>query len=300
MVRKNIPRNYRRIDSHPCRNVHRGYVVGTTSEGAPNTRKFVSTRSVLFTFVSTHRTDMRSPSGVYNLDGDTYKSGFVFDERSQLSEAPRTMVVSLGLPNRGPCTNALEVFEGNHTLRVSGSCHNILGDAMISISLEPGLLPGQSFEVPLGIFGPDGLEDGTEFHALPPNSVDPFTVVGIPVTVHCEINNTKVDTESTNTFNLIRFGDFDNDTQIKSVLDEYEVCLSTDNAHTSSMILTHEDRDPDAAIEGQDGNSIEALPSEDTLVVDHGSVGFELGLNGLIELVCFDGLGDGTNGHLRR
>jgi hypothetical protein len=53
---------------------------------------------------------------------------FVDDKRSQLSEAPPTMLVALAFANRRPVADARQIFQGKRGLRVFGMGDKLCGD----------------------------------------------------------------------------------------------------------------------------------------------------------------------------
>ena len=110
---------------------------------------------------------------------------------------------------------------------------------------------------------------------------------------------------SINTKNILRnellwLGNIDHNTKIECPILEDEIGLTSDSVKPWSMVITDHDRQLNSAIERQQGYPIESLPGHDSLIIDNSSIGIKFGLNGLISLVGFAGLGYGPNSHLSR
>lgn len=297
-MHEKIPWNDGRHDIRPCSDVDRCDVVRRAIEPALLTFKSISSYSVSLGFISTFGTGPRSSSWVYDLDRDASQSSLVFDKTSQLPECPGMLVSTMSFSNRYPVPDALQIFEDDHLTGVFGFRYQFLGDDMIGIGGESSLLPGESFKMFLCTPGTTLLECCPVFGPFPTNLIDSSPTIGFTVAIDCEVDNSKINPESTQRFDLFRFGDINENTKIEYSFDEYEICLSTDPIHSRSIIITNNNWDFNASFEGQYGNLIEPLPPENSLVVNHSPVWFEFGFDGFISFVDLYNLRYGSHCHL--
>jgi len=298
MVSRKIPRNNRRFDGRPRSYVDSCYAVRWPSEATLLTFKSISGRSVGFVLISAFRAGSGSPSWVHSFDGDTRQDRFVFDKTPQLPKCPRMMASTLSLANRYPVPDTLQIFEGYQSSGVFGLRNQPLGDAMIGIGDESSLLPRELLEVSLRTRCTTPLEIPSQLEILATDLIDGLSTISFAVAIHDYIDDTEVDTESIDGFYLIGLWNIDHDAEIECALDEYKVRLSTEPIHTGFMIISHDDWDDNPAFECQDRYSIDALPRQYTLVIDHGPILLETRLVVLIPFIDLDDLGDGPDCHL--
>jgi len=296
---KNL-RNDGRIDSRPRRNVECGYVVGGASEPAPRTREVISRRSILFSLVPALRADMRGSPWIHSDDGDSCESRFVLDEGSQLSEAPRTMASTLCPSYRYPGADARQIFEGYSAPGVFGFRNQLLGYAMIDIPSEPLFPPGEFLQMPLCALGPNGLKLGPEMCGPVPALIDGLPAMSFTITIDGNIDDAEVYAKGSGRPDFLRLWNINDNAEIEYIINQNQVCLASDPVEPGFMICRHHDGNEGSTLKGQDGHAVEALPTQDTLVIDHGSVRSKLRLDAPVPLISLADLGNGPDGHLGR
>lgn len=299
-MRTKAPRYDRRIDGRPCSDVDRCDVVRRPSEAALLTFKLISTDSVALALISASGTGSGSSSRVDCHDGDARQSRLVLDETPQLTECPRLLASTLSPPNRCPTPDALQILEDYHTVGVLGFGYQLLGYDVINISGEPSLLARETLEMLPGTLGTAFLEGCPVLGPFTTDPVDGLPAVGFSLTVHGEVDNAEVDTECSDRLDLLGLGNINDDAEVEYVVYQDEIGLSTDSVEAALVIFAYYYRHDDTTIECQYGDSIELSPGEDALIVDHGTVGLEVDLDGLVTLVGLADLRYGSHDHLGR
>jgi len=289
-----------RIDSRPCRNVPCGYAVCESSEPAVSAFELRLTEPISLVNMAAFGASPRCVSWVYQDHGNTCEFGFVRDELSQLSECPRTMAATLSLPNNRVPSNALQIFEGDCSTGVFGFSHQFLGNAMVDIGSVTGFLAGDFSQVAGCAPSAALLESGAEFGHLAPDLFYLFPAMDFAVGINGDVDNTEVYPQCSEGFDFVGFWYINNDAEIECSFDKYEVGLTSDAVEAWSMIITDEGGNDNAAIERQQRGFIQSLPTQYSLVIDHCAVRSELRLDIPVSFICFDGLGDCTDGHLCR
>jgi hypothetical protein len=234
------------------------------------------------------------------LNHDPYKLGFVLDKRPQLIESPRVLLPPLALANRYPVTDTAEVFQGDTPAGVFSLCNNTLTDSVVDIRGKTSLFAGTLFEKPLGLLRTFGLELAPEFSMSLPKPVDLRPRVSLTVRVGDDINDAEVNTKKAIGFVGCRFWSIYHNRKVEDSVSEDKVGLSNLTVKPRLLVGTDSGRDNQPTIKRENGDFIESLPRQDTLVVYHGRTGFKLMLRDFTHLIAFRYLSYRPDCHLRR
>ena len=299
MSTKNPVRDDGRVDSRPCSDVDRCNAVGGASVAAPNALELTPRWPIGLVDMAARRASSGSVSRVHQNDRHTGELRFVGDELPELVERPRGSAAALSPANRCPLADAAQTFEGDRARGVLGLGHQFLGDAMVGIAPETLLVSRQALEMPLCGLRAAGLEFGAELCGLAAHFFNTRAGMRLSIGIDGDVHDAQVHAE--NALDLDRLGiwNVDYGAEIEHIIDKNEVGLTTNAVvQLGFEIVIDGHMDEGTSIEGQDGNSVQRLPTEYSLVVDHRAMRSEVRPDGPVELVGFDGFGDGANGHL--
>ena len=242
---------------------------------------------------------MGCSSRIHGHDLSSSESCLVFDEVSQLSESPGAVAATLSFSNRCLAPNAVQVFEDEHSASVFGFRHQVLGDAMINVSPVSVLSTGEEFEMTFCALGSSFLKFGFQLFTSAHDLVYSFVFVCGSIGIHSEVDDAKIDSESTNRIVWCWFWSINHNREVEYSFSEYEVGLSSNPVHPYFLVVADSNWNLDSPFDGQDGSLFKSFPREDALVVYHCSVGPEPRSFAPVSLVGFAYFGDRSNGHLR-
>jgi len=241
-----------------------------------------------------------SVARVNSLNHNPHKLGFVLDKRPQLVESPRVLLPPLALANRYPVTDTAEVFQGDTPASAFSLCNNTLADSVVDIRGKTSLFARTLSEKPLGLLRPFGLELALEFSMSLPKPVDLCPRVSLPVRVGDDINDAEVNTKKTVGFVWRRLWRIYHNSKVEDAVSEDKVGLPNLTVKPRFLIGTDSGGDNQPAIKRENGDFIEPLPRQDTLVKNHRRMWAKLMLGNLTHLVAFRYLSYRTDCHLRR
>lgn len=295
-----LDRNNRPVDSGPS-DINRRDVISMASMSTLNTGEYLPV-PIRFGNMSTSRACLRSVRRVDEYDGNTPDSGLIFDEFSELIERPFRMATTLGPSYRCPVTDTLEVLKSNSLTGVKGLGYQLLRNDVANVTFEPGFVTGEFTEMSLGTLGTTRLEPCPEGHHLKSLIINSFPSIAFSIGVHGKVDNTEIHTDNflgpifcdRTLFNI------NDNTQIKYVIDKYEIRLTTDSVSSTLEIVVHHDRDFDPAVYGQNGNPIQTFPGQDALVIYNCAMRPKSGFDVLIAFVDLSHLTNGTDRQLGR
>ena len=247
----------------------------------------------------TDRTFLRC-IGRVNVDhGYASNSGFVVYELPELVEAPRTMSMSLRLgSDRCPLSDATEIFKGNQGRGVFGFHDNILGNAMVRVSLEPSFMTGKLLQMSFGTICTATLKICLEVIKFGSGLFNLLAREYLTHRIYSYVLNSEIHTDNAYWQGLFGFRNFDHDTKIELSASEDQISLTSDPVHSGSMIIADLNRKLDPASESQQRDSIKSFPRHDSLVIDDCTVRIKDRLDRLVSLISFGCLGNGSNSHL--
>ena len=129
-------------------------------------------------------------------------------------------------------------------------------------------------------------------------SVDLSAAPCLPVTVHRDVSDSEVDSDVVCGLEGCGFWGINDHGQVENAFSEEEVCLSDLAVKPRFLVGADGGWDDEPTLQGEYAHPVQALPAENPLIVDDGSMGFKGGLNPLVALVYFDDLADRSDGKL--
>src|SRR5690606_7018988 len=151
-----------------------------------------------------------------------------------------------------------------------------------------------------GLLGAFGLKPRPEFRITLSQAVQARAGVGLTVRVGSDVDDAEVHTKPVFRLPRRRFRHVYDNGEVEAPVAVDEVSLPPDVLQPRRLVSSKYDGDDLAAPQRQDGHSVQALPGENTLIVDDGSARAEGRLLGLVPLVSFRDLADDADGHLSR
>src|SRR5262249_22149862 len=149
-------------------------------------------RPITFIDTATCRTGTRRVAGIDIDDFDAGLSCFVTDLLLQIVKRPAMQDGSLGLLNRYPVADALEVFQGDAALSALSLCHDAFADAMVGVARKTMFLTGQALQAPFGRFGAFLLQLATQATVAVADVVDGVGAVDFAIAVGGEVDNAAI------------------------------------------------------------------------------------------------------------
>ena len=227
--------------------------------------------------------------------------GLVRQERTQLEERPRVQRAPLGLPDRYPIADAVEVFDGNAASGALGLTDEMLADAVVGMAVEVLLLSSKLSEVSIRGFRAPVLERLAELGGAVSGGVDGCSRVALSVGVDRDVSDTKIDAEPSLWIDRATLGYFDGNEEKQLALAIDQIGLASNALESPAMVRTDCTGDDDSAVNRKQADAVEpVLEGVDTLVVGDSAMRLEYGQLGLVALVDLADLRDGSNGVLRR
>ena len=214
-------------------------------------------------------------------------------------KTPRMLDATLGLANRYPFTDALEVFQGNTPTGVFGLRNQQFGDDVVHVIGEPGFFTPSLLKEPLCRLGTLRLESGPQSGMTGTQTIDRATRVGFAIRVSRDIDDTEVHAQPVFRFIGRRLGHIHDHGEVELAVTVDEVNLPANVLQPGSLIAAEDDGNELPPLERQDGYAVKAFPGQHPLVIDDTTVRLEDRFLGLIPLIGFAGLGDGTDRKLR-
>lgn len=247
------------------------------------------------------------PARVARVDcdhGNASQLRLVGDELAELRECPPVHTVALALSGPNPLADVRQVFDGNCKAVAFSRSSDLLRDAVARVLSEPGLLPGEFLEAPLGRLGASGLEPGTTLGELLPDALDLCARVGSALAIESDVDDAEVDAEHAIDIDLARVGHVADNRQEPLAPDEHQVYFAFAEGKQLSLTLAADEWDNFSTIERPDTHSIGHQP-EDAIVIGLRRVLAELDQLriapvGFMRRVGVSDLGDAADGDLSR
>src|SRR5262249_50719534 len=85
-----------------------------------------------------------------------------------------------------------------------------------------------------------------------------------------------------------------------AVFSENQIRLAFGKPEALSLVATHNDREDDTTLQGEDADTVNALEAHQSIIERHGCVLAEPRLDGFITFVCFTDLSNASDSHLSR
>ncbi len=274
-------------------------VVGCSREATRHAAKRVSIRTIAPLAMPTFGTRSGSVSGIDKENRNSGELRFVLDKAPKLRERPTMQRAPLAASSRNPLANALQVFEGNATIRVLRLAHDALGDCMVYMSSHPFFFLASLLQKALGCSALFRLKPIAHAGVTMTQTSKLSTAIDLPVRVSRDVLDAEVNPNPTLGCAGPWLLDLYRSEQVPLAFPIYKVGLaSTEAQHTPSSFVANE---PDAltAAHGPDGD-LRVVVTEDAVVVGYRAERLESALPRLVELVRIGDLRDGSYYHLCR
>lgn len=293
-----IPRDVWLVDRSPA-DVLRSDLVCEPNESAVATVETLPV-SVLFGNKAAVWTCATCVFWVHKPNGNTSEFSLVFDELSELMEAPRVLGATLTPSNRYPRADAPQVFEGDSTLGAFSLRNQPLRDDVVDVSNEARLFSTAFLKQTLSRLGSFALKFSSKFSIAFSYTVNFVSTPSLPIGISGNVFDSKV--YSKPFFSVVYWWlrNINDYCKIENAVSEDKVCLSSNSAEPFSLVSSKPHRNNLSTLQRQYRYSVNALPREDALVVNYGSVFLEGWLSFLVSFVGFGYLADGTYGQLSR
>lgn len=294
-----LSRNNRRVDVRPSSNVASGYEVCVGRKPAADAQEPGLGLPILLGDVPAGEAFSGGIPGVDQEDRHPGQDRFVGDKGAELEEGPGMEASALrGATSRDSIADSAQVLERDPTLGAFGLRNEALGDAVVCISAEPGLLSREFLKMLFGALRPASLERLAEGGVASPDEIDLLPRVDLSVGVGEEIHDPRVPAEGAVRVNGSPVGNIDRDEEEELASAVEEVSLPFDPFEPLAVVGADEDREDEPAREGEQAQSIEGAKVVEALVVGHSAQGTEAGPLRLIPLIDLTDLGDDPHRHL--
>lgn len=246
-------------------------------------------------YMVTERAFLRS---IGRVDVDQRHASYgslVGNEFSELVETPRVVITSLGLPNRCPLSDSLEIFKGYQGKGVFSLRNQLLRDAVISIFSKSCHPTRKLLEMSLSGFGSNALEFCLKGVGFRSNVLDFLTRMYLSITIYSQVLDSKIDTK--NSFGIIRcfFRNFDYDAEIENAFDQNKIGLASNPIHPRFLIFSKANRNSLPALKCNQRDLFKPFPGEDAGIIDDSSIESKFWLDGLVSLISLADLGNGSD-----
>lgn len=176
----------------------------------------------LFT-VTASRTRAACVARVNVKDAHARNFRLVFREISELPKSPIGMLSALGFPSLSPLANACQFLHGNRLIRAFGFLNELLGNAVIYITLMAALATTHLFEFTLGGARADLLQRGAAFGVPLALSLYQRAAITLTIAVCRYVDNSKVNAEHIINVGRLRLRHFAHGEQIEVALAKNKV-----------------------------------------------------------------------------
>ncbi len=284
------------VDSSPA-DVYGSDVVSVPNKPANHTFK-AFTMPVFLRYTPTAKTGSTGVSRIYQFNWNTSEYCLVFNEAAKLMETPTVVGATLALSNSCPTADTREVFKGYSAFSVFSFRNQQFADTMVDVSGETAFFSATFLEQTLSRLGSDGLQFTSEIAVPCADSVEFFSTPYLPVTIDSYVVDAEVNTKPF--FCIVNwwFGNIHNHAKIEHAVSDYEVCLPSDSAKFLLLVGTKFNGDYFSSVQCGYRYSVNAFPTENSLVVNYGSIISKSRLDFLLSLVGFSDFAYGSNRQL--
>ena len=292
---------YGRFTVCPAR-YHAGSVgIGVRLVTARATPKLVLGLAILFGCVPAFSA---LPAGVARVNRDqrdTCKGGLVLQKQQQLGKRPGMQNSTLLAPGLDPSANTRKVFELQSASGAFSFGNDLLGNIVVHPGCKAALLTGEQLQPALGSAGLLLLELGAQPAMPMANRLEFGPGVSLSIGVAGDVRNAEIHTEKVCRHNRRAGWKIDRAIQVELPLAVDQIGLALDAVKPLLLVFAVHQRSNHAALwQRPQTHFIEALESEDTLVVGDSPVWFEDRTFGLIAGEALDSFTDGAYRHLGR
>jgi len=290
----------RLVDDSPGTDVQRRDVIGGSRVPTRSTAEKVSALPVPLLDMPTDRT---LPTRVPRIDfdhGDTGEDCLVGNKATELKESPVRHPVSLAATGLGSATDTPEVLKSDSMSGAFRSSDDVLGDDVVCIGLEPGLLPGDLPQFSFGRLRTLALQVLTTVAIFAAILFYSSSAVALPSAVDREIDNPEIDTQELLNIDLVGLFDIAGATEIENSVDEQEVYLTLTVFEELPLVLAANKIDLHPTVQCPYGQAVVTEQSEDPIIIGLGRVLFERTAFPTEYLIRIRDFCDAANCHLCR
>ena len=288
----------RPIDCGPGSDIPSRDVVCRPSVPAGPTAKAVATATVRARDVSAERTGLARVSRVDWNNGYPSHLCFVLEKAAKLIKSPIGHTWTLSARGRCPRANAFEILNSNGSVGAFRLFHNSFGNTVVYVALIAGLSARDGAELPRRrpTFLP--LEIAASMRKDSSNLLDHLAGIAIPVGIVCDVDNSQIDTNSVDRRNLRRFFNTASHSDIEFAALHLKVDLAFSVDQHLSLILTADEGNLDAAINGPDRDGVVVAETKYAVIERLCRCWSESVLMLLVSFVTGRNLADGQNDKL--
>jgi len=235
------------------------------------------------------------PAGIARVDQHdrhSHELSLVLQERTQLVERPAGMPVSLGLLDRDPIPDALEVLKGDRGAGCLSFGDDLLADAVVLVATKIGLSLADLGKSASGALGADAVESGPSPGVVPSHALHLLPGERLAAGVGGQIDDPQVHAEHVGRLDRSVLGNVDRAEQVELALSINEIGLPLDAALPVLLVSTADEWDQQSTGERPHAYRGQALEAQDALVVADGRSRLEDRTLRLVPLEAFDRLGD--------
>ncbi len=241
---------------------------------------------------------------------DAMKSRLVFDISSQFAERPFRHLVSLFMPKPNPASNARQFLDGDSSTSAFCFFNDTFCDDVIGIRLKSTLSTRERFQFSSDIFwalallfalrGP-ALKGATHFVVSPSDFFGLCICMRLAVAVNGDVHDAEVNTKKIGRRDWTSFRYVGgNEKKPFAVFSSDKIALPFSQSEPFFLVLSHDEGNDDPALQSQDRNAINALKTQDAVVIGHRGVFSEDRLNRLVAAIRSSDVSNGDSGHLSR
>jgi len=228
------------------------------------------------------------------------KLSLILDKLNKLAESPGVVATPLGFSNRCPIPDAVEVFQGNQAMGVFSLRHQLLADYVVGVSSEVSFPTRKPFKMSLSRFSSLALERSLKPIGLFPYLVYFFTRIKLPIAVNGKVDNSQVNSQCSNGVIWGGFWGINRNRKIEGLIAENKVTLFDNPVKPYFLISPNPDGDKETSLKCEDGDSVQSLPGEDALIINHRRMELEGMQSGLISAIAFNHFSNNSDCHLSR
>ena len=223
---------------------------------------------------------------------------------------PSMHTCPLSLAKPYPITDALEIFKGDAASGAFGDCNERLGNAVVHILSETGFSLRNGLETAadgawaFAFASPSScrtLQRFTSHSVVLATSFDIVSGMQVAIASRGNVGHAEIDSEEIRCWRLCTIRQIDHHQQEPlAVAASHEIALTFGIGETLCLISPHDHWDDDAAGQGQQRNTVNALEAHHPLIEWHRCEWSETRTFGFVSLVRFTDLSDTAHCHLRR
>lgn len=269
-------------------------VVGGTSKSAADTLESVAVRPVPLVDQAAARA---LPTGVARIDEhdrDALQRRLVFDQLAQLGKAPIRLSCPLVPLDLNPVPDTPEIFEDNKGTVALGIGDDGFRNHVVSVALEPGLLPGSAPQCPFCRARSDLLERPAAGMVTAAGNLDLVAGIGLAVIADGDIDDPEIHAMRVLDGNQRRFIGIDRSCQHPLAADKAQIDLALGAGQSGTLMFGAFERDLLAAGYGPNRHDVLTRQEpEDPFVERLCSVTTEMA--DCAPITDLEGVGDFTN-----